>query len=328
MKPTLLLSAGWAYAATSPLAYTLQRLTKYAHGGYSKNIHYFKCLAKNPLTPDPELRELYKRVLFNTWEGYDTNTGHKLNRPEDLEPLSGFSKKTFSNMVTLPYTLDKYIDYYKALYEQVQPYGYKAVADYQVNYAVVQQFIPQLQQHFDLKILLIARDPIRRAVSKAKWHHTKSPEQNTIHNGRFTNLLEPFFKDYVTIFNTIREMVPNTHMIIMEDLWEDDGTEKKKLEVFLDHNIPELWPNLYCPDIGHLLTWDLQNTYCPTPCQVNGQSCFELTVPYYNELREQFKYYYDSWIQEYGSLPRGWGEPIDYSANLQRSDAHTESRYK
>ena len=314
MKPTLLFICGWAYAATSPLAYTLQRLAKYAHGGYDKNLQYLRSL-KNPTTPNPSFRTLYKHILFNTWEGHDYNHYHNLNKPEDLYQLRGFSKKYISNMVTLPYSLDKYINYYKALYEQVKPHGYKAVADYQVTYKSLLPFIPQLQQHFDLKVLLITRDPIRRAVGLAKYQHTKYPERNIIHNNKFTDL-QNYLRDYIEIYKTLKHNIPNTHMIVMEDLWEDDGTEKELLSTFLGHRIDNLWTNLYSPDTGHLLTWDLETTYCPTPCQVPGQSCFELTSSYYLELREQYKYYYDSWIEQYGSLPMHWGKPIDYSANL------------
>ena len=93
-------------------------------------------------------------------------------------------------------------------------------------------------------------------------------------------------------------------------LWEDDGTEKELLSAFLGHRIDNLWTNLYSPDTGHKLTWDLDNTYCPVPCQVIGQSCFELTESHYMELREEYKYYYDSWIQQFGSLPNNWGVSI------------------
>ena len=308
MKPTLLFLCGWSYAATSPLAYTLQRLVKYAHGGYDKNLQYLRSL-KNPLTHDTHLRKTYTRILFNRWENHNINEGHKLNWSVDIDPIRGLPKKYLTNMATLPYSLDKYIDYYKALWEQVQPYGYKAVADYQLTYRSLEPFIPTLKEHFDLKVLLIARDPIRRAAARAKYFHYYYPERNIIYNNKFTDL-GVYLTDYIKLYKKLKDNIPNTHMIVMEDLWEDDGTEKDKLSNFLDHPITDLWTNLYSPDTGHKLTWDLQNTYCPVPCQVPGQSCFHLKEDYYNELRQKYKYHYDSWIDTFGSLPNNWGVSI------------------
>jgi len=308
MKPTLLIGCGFGWAASSPLTYTLQRTTKYAHGGYQKNLHYLEAL-KNPTTPYAPLRRTYNKILFNTLENHDTAHGHGLNTTEDFKPLKGFPRSYISNMIKLPYTIDAYIDYYKALWEQVKPYGYKAVADHYEFASAVIPVADELHKHFDLKCLIITRDPIRRAVSKAKYHHVKSPEKNIIHNNRFTNL-DIFFEDYIQTYKQLKNKINNTHIIVMEDLWEDDGTEKELLSTFLGYNIDTLWTNLYSPDTGHLLTWDLENTYCPTPCQVPGQSCFHLKEDYYNELRQKYKYHYDSWTDTFGSLPNNWGVSI------------------
>lgn len=314
MKPTLLFICGWPHAATSPLTYTLQRLAKYAHGGYDKNLHYLAILSDDPSANDwvCKLKELHKKILFNRWENFSSNRSHKLNRSEDLAPLKGFNKKYIANMSRLPYTIEKYIDYYNALWEQVKPYGFKAVADFQEHEDNVLPFASILQKHFDVKVLLIARDPIRRAIGKAKWYSLKHP--NIIQNNRFTDL-DTFVKDYTGTYKRVKESIPNTLMIVMEELWEGDGTEKELLSTFLGSSIDNLWTNLYSPDTGHHLTWNLETTYCPTPCQVPGQSCFELTSSYYNELREQYKHHYDSWIDTFGSLPLHWGRPIDYEKN-------------
>ena len=308
MKPTLIIGCGFGWAASSPLAYTLQRSNKYAHGGYQKNLHYLKALLE-PNTPYGPLRRTYNKILFNTLQNHGDKYGHGLNTDEDFAPLKGFPKKHISNMVQLPYTIDKYINYYKALWEQVKPYGYKAVADHMAAPRAVVPVADELHKHFDLRVLLITRDPIRRAVAMAKKHHFVSPERGIIQNDRIQNI-ESFFEDYIKIYSLLKDKIPNTHMIIMEDLWEDDGTEKELLSTFLGYRIDNLWTNLYSPDTGHLLTWDLENTYCPTPCQVWGQSLFHLKEDYYNELREQFKHHYDSWIDTFGSLPNNWGVSI------------------
>lgn len=309
-KPILVLQYGFGWSATSPLAYTLQRLSKYCHGGYTKNFRYFDD------DFEKDQRKIYNLLKQNQWENYQTNFKHHMNHTVDMEPLYDFPLSHLHDFIfNKPHTVNKYINFYKALYNHVSKKGYKAVADYGPS-DIKGSIVKQLQEHFHLKGIRIARDPIRRAFSAALSHKFLNNKPSITPDGKLTNPQE-YVRDYLIKHNKHKLQIPDSILLVMEELWEGDGSEKKKLEDFINHPIPQLWTNLYSPDIGHHLTWDLDNTYCPCPCQVHGQNTYELTPDYYIELRETtFKPIYDSWLHHYGSLPLHWGQPIDYSKNL------------
>lgn len=309
-KPILVLQFSFGWSATSPLAYTLQRLAKYCHGGYTKNLRYL-C---NDSVKDQ--RKIYDLLKQDKWENYETNFKHHMNLTVDMEPLKDFPLSHFHDFIfNRPRTVNNYIKFYKELYNHVSKKGYKAVADFGPDGGIKAK-IKQLQEHFHLKGIRIARDPVRRAFSAALSHKFLNAKDSITPDGKLTNP-EEYIRDYLAKHKKYIREIPDSILLVMEELWEGDGSEKKKLEDFINQPIPELWTNLYAPDKGHHLTWDLDNTYCPCPCQVHGQDTYELKPDYYIELRETtFKPVYDSWIQHYGSLPLYWGEPIDYSKNL------------
>ena len=314
-KPIFVMLFGFGWSATSPLAYTLQRLVKYCHGGYTKNFGY---LFHERGYHDANQKRIYNLLEQNKWENYQTNRKHHMNLTVDLEPLKDFPLSHLHNLVyNKPRTINNYISFYKALYNHVSKKGYKAVADYGVPFKYIKgSTVREIQKHFHLKGIRIARDPIRRAFSAALSHKFLNVKDSLTDNGRLKNP-EEYVRDYIKKYKNTSSQISDNLLLVMEELWEGDGSEKKKLEDFIDQPIPELWTNLYAPDKGHHLTWDLDNTYCPCPCQVHGQDTYELTPDYYIQLRETtFKPIYDSWLQHYGSLPLHWGQPIDYSKNL------------
>lgn len=305
----LTLSFGLGWAGTSPLAYTLQRLSKYAHGGHAKELKY---LLYNTINPANLHIPIKKLVLNDQWENADFGM-HPANTTEDVSIIKNFPKDIFKDYLTPPYSIEKYIKYYTTLWEFVKN-DYKAVADYTKYDLWKSPKIPyKLQEHFNVKCLIIVRDPIRRAWSKAlsiqdDWV-VEFMKRGTMLEDISTDM--PLdFRDYVGCYDMIKDMFPQTHMIVMEELWEGDGSEKDKLSSFLDHPIDKLWKNLYCPDKGHLVEYD------PTvPCQYKGQRNKELTPEIYNDLKKQNQSIYDRWIDRFGSLPLHWGEPIDYEKN-------------
>lgn len=321
-KPTLLLFFGYGWAASSPFAYTLQRLTKYCHLGWVKNFNYLKDFLDHKTLSNNLLFDKIRNneVTLDQWYDHATNKVHKLNCPTDLKPLEGFDLDEY---IFNPVSIDRYIKYYKTLWNFVEPYGYKAVADYHLQLTSIFKYSSIIKEHFDFKSLLIVRDPIRRAFSHAI---SKPKELNLkiLNNRVFGNL--PVV-DYVKKYKKLKSLIPDAQMIIMEELWEGDGSEKQKLSSYLNHPVEDLWPNLYSPDVGHHLTWDLDNIVCPNPCQVLCQSDAILTPEYYNKLRDKYSYIYDQWIDEFGSLPLHWGKPVDYDANAVSPQRHTQSMY-
>lgn len=300
-KPTFLTIYSKGWDGSSPLAYTLQRIAKYTHFGYTKNIHYL------PQEPSEFVEEIYLKILDNTWENYDYNIGHKMNLPEDLLPLKDFSLSHFKKFVELPRTNEKYMEFHLALYHHVSSKGYKSVSNFitlKKTFEYNPQFYTLLKNSFDVKPIVLFRDPVRRAISDCLRY-----------NNKVLPNMDQFFFDYIEYFDFAKSIFPNSFLVIMEELWE--GNQKQQLSEFLNHPIDSLWPNLYSPDIGHHLQWNLDLYHCPTPCQILGQSSFIITPEYYNELRNKYSYVYDRWIERFGSLPLHWGKPIDYDKNLE-----------
>jgi len=86
-------------------------------------------------------------------------------------------------LISEPYTIQKYIDYHKAHWENIKD-NYKSLVDFSnsngaLNPSFLKKYIPILQNDFDIKVVMIFRDPVRREWSNR--NHSK-----------YT--LEPFFK--------------------------------------------------------------------------------------------------------------------------------------
>ena len=283
MKPTLLLSFGIAYAATSPLAYTLQRYARYCHAGYTKELKFLQLLA-NPTSKDNALKHRLssyrEKILTNTWENFESDSGHKMNLTQDLSPLKDFPLTYFDRLSRPPYILKNYIKYYTALWDHVKPLGYDAVADFSkihhFELDTLTPYINKLHQYFNLKGIIIVRDPVRTAFSQHLCHAARSHPSD----------INTYTKDvdYIPFFDRIKKVIPDSHMIVMEELWEGDDTEHTILENWLGCSIPILWDNCYAPDKGHLLQYNPN-----TPCQYFGQTDAELTPELYLNLKHSYK---------------------------------------
>ena len=303
----MLIWGGFGWCASSPLVYTLQRNAKYAHFGYTKVWRYFNKEEKNVDT------EFYHRVFEGTWENYKSHepASHRLNLTVDMEPLRDFPLSHFKELLEGERTEKNLIDFYHALYDHVITKGYKSVGDY--NYrgncflGDEKKYNELLMSEFDIKVLAIVRDPIRRTFSrylnKQQWSQLGYPLKNlkgsTMKIADYTEKIKDLYKTFGK---------DRTHVTVMEELWEGDGTAKKELSQFLDHPITNLWKNLYAPDRGHLVEFDKD-----VPCQAYGQNLAELTPEMYYEYRKENDHIYQAWKQEFGSLPLHWGEPIEYS---------------
>tara|TARA_R100000152_G_C6727343_1_gene152453 strand:- start:74 stop:1018 length:945 start_codon:yes stop_codon:yes gene_type:complete len=307
-KPKLFLIGGYGWAGTSPLMYTLQRNAKYAHFGYTKHFRYLGL--PEGAKEKKKVSYIYKKVCDGTWENYRSwdEGSHRMNLTVDLEPLRDFPRHHFTQLVTGNPTISKYMDYYHALHDHVISKGYKSVGDghsgYQYWRKEFGQFYRILMSEFDVKFLMIVRDPVRRAFSDylvmLQKRYDGRPRWDSPLPLAFSKVYDYIsdLKHAYKIFGQDR-----VYITIMEELWEGDG--KKELSSFLDHPITDLWKNLYCPDIGHRVKYDRD-----VPCQAYGQDLLELTTETYYSLKEKYQYVYDSWKNYYGSLPLYWGEKI------------------
>tara|TARA_B100000287_G_C20574802_1_gene757984 strand:- start:63 stop:959 length:897 start_codon:yes stop_codon:yes gene_type:complete len=296
-KPKMLVWGGHGWAASSPLVYTLQRNAKYAHFGYTKLWNYFE--------------EQFYHVFNGTWENYKSHepATHRLNLTVDLEPLRDFSLSHLKKLMEGERTEEKMIDFFHALYDHVVTKGYKSVGDYNYRNIIAnsddkEKYNQLLMSEFDIKVLAIVRDPIRRTFSRYLNNQQRAQDKN-LKNKRTMKVVD-YTKNINDLYKTFGK--DRTHIIVMEELWEGDGTAKKELSQFLDHPITDLWKNLYAPDRGHLVEYDKD-----VPCQAYGQDLAELTPEMYYQYRKEYDHVYQAWKQEFGSLPLHWGEPIEYS---------------
>lgn len=314
MKPTLLLFFGYGWAASSPLGYTLQRLTKYCHIGWFKKSNRIITIAKDTGLFSNKLFDGIKSgkiTSIDQWCDYKSNKGHKFNYPSDLEPLKDFPTDMLWDICYNPPTIEQYITYYKTVWDCVKPYGYKAVADLEQLYISnpkLPSTLEELSKHFNLKSITIVRDPIRRALSEFAYSfESKRPNPGYI----------PRVYDYIETWDGQKRLIPDSHLCIMEYLWDQGprgDRERQKLSEFLGTPVTDMWPNLYVPDKGHYLDWD-DDTYCPTPCQPLGQTTVEVTPELYREYKKKYQHVYDKWQKRFGILPSNWGIPIDYTKN-------------
>jgi len=321
MKTKLLMMGGYGFAATSPLTYTLQRKAKYCHVGYTKYFRYLERYFNQLSYPDDvvdprgsqQVLGIYQQVLTNTYES-TTPVGHRMNLPEDMQPLRDFPITHLKSVARKLPSISGYIEYYKALSNHVVSKGYKSVADFYTpvhfDTPFSQELYSAIKENFDVKIIYITRDPIRRAFSQYLDKVQRVFEHPYHRYWRELLTLPATFpaQPYVEHFRFAQEVfgASNVHMTVMEELWEGDGSALDALSRFLDHPIPELWKNLYAPDRGHLLQSDTD-----VDCQ-GHQYKMELTPETYWNLKKKYQHHYDHWEYYFGSLPLYWGEPIDY----------------
>ncbi len=313
MKPKILLIGGWGWAATSPLVYTLQRNAKYAHFGYSKTFRYYGDI-NNPVYRDYRKKSLirkYNMICDGTWENFEKGkpSTHHMNHTCDLEPLRDFSLDHLHKLMSGDPTISKYMDFYHALHDHVITKGYKSLGDgcmgrfhvYNSREDAI-KYSETLKSEFDVKVLIIARDPVRRAFS-----HYLYQIEVIIHKkrGKCDLPRQIKFIDYLKELRAIQSYYgkDNVYVTVMEELWERDGATE--LSEFLEHPITNLWKNLYAPDIGHLCKHDDD-----VPCQGFGQDLLELTPEMYWHYRKKSNHIYEDWKKAFGSLPLHWGEPL------------------
>ena len=228
-KPLFVICVGTGWSATTPLYYTLQD-AKIANAFIKES---------NILCPNLDFSEKYKVT---------------------------------KNPVYLNPTVDNYITFLHEYYQSIAD-EYRGVCDFTTSYAtlppdIISTFADKLKDNFNVKILMIFRDPVRRLFSHISHLSNSSPNAflkeilfylrkipnhlvypTQKYNHKLRNF-EPFlFSNYSLIYDTWRSFF-DTHYIIMEDLWAGRNNELERLNTFLGANITEVHENVYYPDRG------------------------------------------------------------------------------
>lgn len=242
MKPTLVLGGGTMFSATTPLWYTLSHDNKICHTGHHKEHHYLYLLAnrdRNTSEIKNIRRKFYDRPLYQKTNEYYKNELY-------LDP-GDWTEEEIDEFFSPEFTLEKYVRYYQKLSER-NP-DYPMVADFSTkNNKINLQKFEVLKDYFDIKVLIIFRDPIRRWWSQC---HRMTPNDPGLAfvgrelDGREIKLrLESY---YTKVFDKFQSIFPDTYVIIMEEFF--DG-KVEPVEKFLGCKINKIHDNVYWPELG------------------------------------------------------------------------------
>ena len=307
-----MICTGVGWSATTPLWYTLQVSNQFIHAGVIKESGYLYNISDTK-------RNLLKKRITRRIE-----TEKKIEKKLFKKRISEVTKDIYLTeeerllIHKAPFSFQRYIAYYKRLWETLQENNcpYQGVADFSnKNGWIPPEYLPniiqQLSVYFDVKALIVVRDPIRRLWSEVNAFHFLNDEDPL---PRF-EIYEKLFLERVggyqqsQYFSIIDkwEKVCSYHVIIMEQLWEGDEQEREKqrLSDFLDYDIKNTHENVYCPDRGpnapkHLGLKDQWSS-----------DKYWLSDELYNRVKPFFSVY-QQWVDRYGSLPLYWGKPYPY----------------
>jgi hypothetical protein len=287
-KPTLLICPGIPKTGTTTIAQHVNT-SNYFHYGFGKENYYLYLLYHKLNNPIPPLKidrgMCGKKLHINT----RYNKFHEYIQDPFYQEYKSFTK--YNN-----YFNDFSIENYTNFYLELAEYTGKDVMDFtQFNCYLPQEFLQEcynhLSKHFNLKILLCYRDPIKRLFS----HITM--DWNVFHSNRFDNTKEIFYNEltqpFITTFYTDTYTKfktifgdENVLPIIYEKYFDSSNDlERKKLFDFI--NIP--------PQIIDLSRNYFKADYRET---LNQE---DITF-----AKDKLKDAYTLWQQVIGELPNEW----------------------
>lgn len=336
---------GWC--GTTSLYYTLTRNQKYLHTGVHKEPGYLRRLFEPTYTYKTDIELFALKDIESYIKKYD-EVKEKVNTLDEsdfnyhyFKNGFKFSKEELYELFKTP-SIDKYIQYHLKISEYTSN-EYVAVGDFSnCNQKVIDKdFLTEvknsLSEYFDVKVLLMVRDPVRRIfsvknsaeyrkylISKTtditcpsrydrpeNWKELSSNnavKENLINETLFVNLsLDQFESDYAEMISTLRSIFneENVCYLIMEEFFKS-RREVEKLEKFINFKLPKIHPCVFVPDLG---------IYPPKLDYLEDQHSSDweiLDKDFYMYMKKIFSPIYASFENLHGSLPETWGRPIDY----------------
>jgi hypothetical protein len=203
-----------------------------------------------------------------------------------------FTKEEEDYFFSLPTSIEKYIQYYKRHWDYLDG-EFKSVGDFCNKMAVADEeylcyLRDKLYEHFDVKITLIFRDPVRKIWSEARTEYSRM--YNKKGGIRRSALYGEVYEKYARVFGEER-VLP----MVMERIWEDPS----ELSDFLGHPIPKMHRNAYYPERGINIKefpefWDQWR---------NEKNPID-----YDRLRREFDLCYQDYKRVFGDIPVEWGK--------------------
>ncbi len=225
---TLVISAGIEHCGSASLWYTLYE-NNIVHTGHFKQSKYLRALEK----ADNSIRSVFNQKSKMPFQP------NRMNRDPGK-----WTQEERDDFFYEDFHIDRYIEYYKRVKEKT---GFPMVGDFcNLNCDLTEDFIqeisPKLNSAFDVKVLLLLRDPIRRW-----WHHSHCQGRGYEESYFKGELSDNCF--YAEIYRKWRASFPDIHVVIMEDFFSGHTDE---LSDFLDYPIKTIHRNaLMEPIIPH-----------------------------------------------------------------------------
>lgn len=318
---------GIGWCGTSSLWYTLQHLQPYLFTGSRKETFYLRALDHYNLEG---FLNLEKHIAENQL-AYGTVKKSKGSVCSEYSTLSKSEIDPKKEQATYqaPPSLKTYIEYYLELSRASDKY-FKCVADFSnanafVSTNLIKEANKELSKHFNVKSIIMFRDPVRRLFSQigSSYYHRKTL---TYDKNLISNPVERYVKnflntkdlrnipwiDYTKQIKEYRSVFGEAlHLSIMEEFFknpEDCMNNPSVIEMgrFLNYKIQKVYPCAFVPDKGinapHIEC--LEDQYLS-----DGEP---LTPEMYQFCFDKMKFIYEEFKDVYGYLPEGWGEPIDY----------------
>lgn len=300
-KPKFLLLAGTGWSATTPLWMTLKEQGILNTG-----------LCKEPQTLTNICFADDNFWAFKQKPKIEYVRSKKKHSEHDIQLLLGEKS-----------TLDDYVTYYQSIVGKT-PY----VGDFSNDNAFlpgwfISVLAEKLKEVFDVKVLMIFRDPVRRSYSYASAAYGAKSEKNSKISSNWDNndpksrfewrKIKKNNPDSITYWKNLISMLdPNmarfsyvdiykkykysfdTLPIVMEDLW---GGKTEELEDFLGCKLDGLHRNCYYPEKG---TQAPQYEELPDQYMSDMQ---DLSAADYQFGRNLLRFIYEEWEHEFGANP-------------------------
>jgi len=303
-KIKLLLNTGTCFSATSPFHYTVSWDHKCVYTGHTKEHMYLF----NMMMGEDNIRMDGKRPR--------PDVAKKRKKPDLLTHLSPYvlgkwTQEEENRFFQDSLSIENYIWYYKKHWENCK-HDYEWVGDFSNQNALLsipfmQTIRDQLLEHFDIKVTMQFRDPIRRLFSVANKcvKNNEYPNMTPIEvmyqwlSGRFepNAYYSSIYRRHALIWG-----VENVRAIVMEELWNPD-TQKQELEYlsdFLGYNFTKVHENVYYPDMGsnppkYEYLSDQYNSDKVDITDDQYKTCARLMKSVYAEFEKTFGYVPDEW---------------------------------
>ena len=192
-KPIFLFCPGVSKCGTTMMQLILSYYNTILHYGYLKEPNYLHLVqCSRTLDYDDAYRYHHsaffadQKVFGNITTSYISIPSGQLFYPKCAEHLpQKISKEVHDRWFSPNFSVKNYIDFYKNLYQTVSPV-YCGVSDFStsnesiVNNDIINEVVDGLSEYFDIKCLLLFRDPVERIFSFAGQHKVLLDVRNNL----------------------------------------------------------------------------------------------------------------------------------------------------